>query len=177
MWPACVFSWRNTTRNITRAYQFSNSPIASDLPLILTNSISPSPGDIMTRHQVRGWPGDNRLTSDVLWSPNSGPCPFYASLSTVSRNQDVWKTRGDLRQQGGLPDWPGPWWGDQVIRLLLSMIIMIRSRLCSGGSPTRTITSPRPQQTRAWQRNWREYQTLWRYYTHLLILGWVFIDP
>ena len=104
MWPACVFSWRNTTRNITRAYQFSNSPIASDLPLILTNNISPSPGDIMTRRQVRGWPGDNRLTSDVLWSPNSGPCPFtpvcqqfpgirmFERLGEICANKEVYLT-------------------------------------------------------------------------------------
>ena len=56
-------------------------------------------------------------------------------------------------------------------------IFVIRFRLCSGGSLTKTITSPRPPQTRAWRRSWREYQTLWRYYPHLLISGWVFIDP
>ena len=60
------------------------------------------------------------ITSPLMFSdsPNSGLRIVYPSLLTVFRNQDVWKTRGDLRQQGGLPDWPGPWWGDQDIRFV-----------------------------------------------------------
>ena len=121
------------------------------------------------------------ITSPLMFSdqPNSGLRIVYPSLLTVFRKQDVWKTRGDLRQQGGLPDWPGPWRGDPDLSccLFADIFLIIRSRPCSGGSLTKTITSPRPPQTRAWRRSWREYQTLSRYYPHLLISGWVFIDP
>ena len=62
------------------------------------------------------------ITSTLMFSdqPNSGLRRIvYPSLLTIFRKQDVWKTRGDLRQQGGLPDWPGPWRGDQDLSCCL----------------------------------------------------------
>ena len=114
MWP-CVLSWRNTEHNY-RAYQFSNSPIVSKMLLVLTNICRG--GDITSVTRCGADP--ETITSPLMFSdsPNSGLRIVYPSLLTVFRNQDVWKTRGDLRQQGGLPDWPGPWWGDQDIRFV-----------------------------------------------------------
>ena len=134
------------------------------------------------RHQVWGWPGDNHLTY-VLWSTQLWPQDCLPQSVNSFQESGCLKdsarfapTRRSTWLTWTMTRWP---WHSLLLFCYwhIFAIIVIRSRLCSGGSLTKTITSPRPPQTRAWRRSWREYQTLSRYYPHLLISGWVFFYP